>query len=56
MQRSIPLSRDKAGAYGVSGIGGAMIEKIDGDFYTVMGLPLYRLSVELCKLFEYKVE
>ncbi len=31
---------DKAGAYGVQGRGAALVERIDGDFYTVMGFPL----------------
>ena len=30
---------DKAGAYGVQGIGARYVAAIDGDFYTVMGLP-----------------
>ncbi|EDV31846.1 uncharacterized protein Dana_GF14346 [Drosophila ananassae] len=42
---------DKAGAYGVQGPGGALIQRIDGDFYCVMGLPLHRLCCELNKLF-----
>ncbi|XP_060667052.1 dTTP/UTP pyrophosphatase [Drosophila nasuta] len=42
---------DKAGAYGVQGPGGALIPRIDGDFYCVMGLPLNRLCCELNKLF-----
>ncbi|XP_068158757.1 dTTP/UTP pyrophosphatase [Drosophila tropicalis] len=41
---------DKAGAYGVQGPGGALIPRIDGDFYCVMGLPLHRLCCELNKL------
>ncbi|HEY0799055.1 MAG TPA: nucleoside triphosphate pyrophosphatase [Candidatus Baltobacteraceae bacterium] len=31
---------DKAGGYGVQGRGAALVERIDGDFYTVMGFPL----------------
>ncbi|MFN2528329.1 MAG: nucleoside triphosphate pyrophosphatase [Candidatus Baltobacteraceae bacterium] len=33
---------DKAGAYGIQGIGATLVERIDGDFYTVMGFPLGR--------------
>jgi septum formation protein len=33
-------SMDKAGAYGIQGRGAALVERIDGDFYTVMGFPL----------------
>lgn len=31
---------DKAGGYGIQGRGAALVERIDGDFYTVMGFPL----------------
>lgn len=31
---------DKAGGYGIQGRGGVFINKIDGNYYTVMGLPL----------------
>ncbi len=35
---------DKAGAYGVQGIGALFVASIAGDYYTVMGLPLARLG------------
>ncbi|MDD4715998.1 MAG: Maf family protein [Oscillospiraceae bacterium] len=35
---------DKAGAYGVQERGALFVEKIEGDYYNVMGLPLCMLS------------
>jgi septum formation protein len=38
---------DKAGAYGIQGRAGAFVERIDGDYFTVVGLPLARLAALL---------
>lgn len=38
---------DKAGAYGIQGKGRLLVKGIEGDFYTVMGLPIARLYREL---------
>ncbi|OIO49858.1 septum formation protein Maf [bacterium (Candidatus Gribaldobacteria) CG_4_10_14_0_2_um_filter_41_16] len=49
---------DKAGAFAVQGKGAVLIEKTDGDFYSVVGLPLFKLNELLTQvginIFDYK--
>jgi septum formation protein len=45
---------DKAGAYAVQGRGALLVERVDGDYFNVVGLPLYRLSKMLAS-FGYDV-
>jgi len=40
---------DKAGAYGVQGLGAVIVKRIEGDFFNVMGLPLNALTESLKK-------
>lgn len=41
---------DKAGAYGIQGFGAKYVEKVNGDFYTVMGMPIHKLYKRLQEL------
>ena len=38
---------DKAGAYGIQGLGGALVRRIEGDYYATVGLSLYGLRALL---------
>ncbi len=40
---------DKAGAYAIQGLGSLIVEKIDGDYFNVIGLPLSSLAEALKK-------
>jgi len=38
---------DKAGAYAIQGLGAAIVERIEGDYFNVIGLPLCELTEAL---------
>jgi len=41
---------DKAGAYGIQGFGATIVERVDGDYFAVMGLSLQRMVRLLAEL------
>ncbi len=43
---------DKAGAYGIQGLGSVLVKSINGDFFSVMGMPLSKLNEILNNAFK----
>ena len=46
---------DKAGGYGIQGMGAMLVEKICGDYFNVVGLPVGELGDTLEKEFDFKI-
>ena len=46
---------DKAGSYGIQGQGAALVEKIDGDYFNVVGLPVSALADTMEKEFNINI-
>lgn len=46
---------DKAGAYGIQNLGSLFVEKINGDYFNVVGLPISRLGAVLKEDFGIKI-
>lgn len=44
---ALPEAGDKAGAYAIQGVGGAMVERMEGTYTTVVGFPMEAIVSDL---------
>lgn len=47
---ALGIADDKAGSYSIQGRGAPFVERIEGDFYCVVGLPIFRLTKMLSEI------
>jgi septum formation protein len=47
---------NKAGAYGIQALGATLVKKIDGDYFNVVGFPIYHFCTQLKALFNAENE
>ena len=47
---ALPESADKAGAYAIQGVGGAMVERIEGSYNNVVGMAVEQVVWDMLEL------